>query len=444
MLEQFLNHIREKNLCTTSDRVLVAVSGGIDSMTLLHLLVRSDIPVGVAHVNFGLRPEAVDEEELVRQTCLALNVPLHVRRFDTRRFAEENRLSIQVAARELRYSFFEDVAVSENYDLVATAHHADDNLETVLLNLVRGTGIDGLTGIPLRQGKIIRPLLFATRAMIEDWARANDVKWLEDASNREDYYARNLIRHQVVPRLKELNPSLENSFARTLERIRGTRDLASNVISDFRSRAIRRTETTITIDREALNLTNYPAVLLWEVVKEWGFSYDQCTDAVAATHSGKFFLSSSHRLALDRNVFMITRNETCGFEDITFSEGDKVVNGAWSSLTVDVIPDTAFVMDRDAMVANLDRDKIAFPLTWRKWREGDVLVPLGMKSRKKVSDLLIDTKVPRPMKDRVTVLESGGAIIWVVGHRIADHVKVTPSTRRILIIRETPSDNDFE
>lgn len=444
MLEQFLNHLKQKNLCGKSDRVLVAVSGGVDSMVLLHLFLKAGIPVGVAHVNFGLRTEAAEEEELVRQTCLGLNVPFFVRHFDTRKFATDNKLSIQVAARNLRYHFFNELADSERYNWVATAHHANDNLETVLLNLVRGTGIDGLTGIPEKQGRVIRPLLFATRADILQWAGENDVQWKEDASNRDDHYDRNLLRNQVVPHLKELNPSLEKSFARTLERIQGARNIAQHVIGIFRNEAVHITNGSAIIDRSRLLISAYPAVLLWEVIKEWGFSYDQCVDMTAAAHTGKQFSSSTHQLTVDRNTFIVNPISPRVFNDIKIHEAEGIVHGAWTALHLQHAENVDFVLNKDAAVANIDRDKLAFPLVWRKWRDGDSFVPLGMKHPKKVSDFLIDGKVSRPQKDMVTVLESAGTIAWVVGYRIADPFKISDSTKRILIIREVSSGNDFK
>ncbi len=443
MLEQFLNHLGEKNLCGNSDRVLIAVSGGVDSMVLLHLFVRAGISVGAAHVNFGLRAEAADEEDHVRQTCVAMKIPLFVRHFETRKFAEDNKLSIQVAARNLRYDFFQEVAESEGYNWVATAHHINDNLETVLLNLVRGTGIDGLTGIPAKQGRVIRPLLFATRADILEWARENKIPWKEDASNLDDHYHRNLIRNQVVPRLRELNPSLEKSFARTLERIQGMRSLAQRVIRTFKDEAVHQTSDSVSIDRNRLLITEYPAVLLWEVIKAWGFSFDQSADIVSVIQSGKQFNSSTHQLTVDRNSFVICPISSHVFDDVTIQESQDIIGGPWSTLHLKRHAKTDFVLDREAAIANIDLDKLSFPLVWRKWRDGDVFVPLGMAQHKKVSDFLIDLKVSRPRKDMVTVLESAGTIVWVVGYRVAEPFKVTNATSRILIIHEVSAGNDF-
>jgi tRNA(Ile)-lysidine synthase len=432
VLEQFLNHLRSIDPVKEEDRFLVAVSGGIDSMVLLELFARSGLNFAVTHCNFQLRPqESKAEEELVATTCARLKVPLYLRAFATERFAAENRLSVQEAARKLRYDFFEEVRTGEGYHWVATAHQWDDVVETVFLNLVRGTGLEGLTGIPIINGKVIRPLVFARREEIESFAIANHVSWRTDSSNLHDEYSRNLLRNKVLPLLKEINPSLGETMRLTVERLEGARLLNEDLLLKLRS-SIDESQRRIVLNKnEVLNFVA-PVVVLWELIKNFGFSYSQCKRIIEAHQTGKWFSSSTHRLVVDRGNFLIEKFSNLNVEVVFIESGAEAVNLRDETIIIsDGREDVAF--SKDSNKAIMDFDRLIFPLTWRPWKEGDCFQPLGMSNKKKLSDFLIDQKVDRLTKARVTVVESGGEIVWVVGHRIADSVKVTEGTLRRLL-----------
>jgi tRNA(Ile)-lysidine synthase len=435
VLEQFLIHIRRKNLFLPSDRVLLAVSGGVDSMVMLHLFRRTGFSIGVAHCNFQLRSgEAEKEQSLVEKVCGEHKISLHVRAFDTAKYAGEHSLSIQVAARELRYSFFEELCTLEGYNYVATAHHHNDNLETVLLNLVRGTGIDGLTGIPPKNRRVIRPMLFATRQAIADYAKEYDLEWREDSSNSEDHYSRNLLRNKVIPLLKQINPGLEDSFAATLLRLNGGKYFAERYINDFRRDALTESAHECRISINHISSNPFPSVLLWELVKEKGFNLHQCEQAVTATQVGKQFHTDAWVLTVDRDHYILSPTTDRMFSEVSISADEQVVVSGTDLLSIEKTVKQQFVLSADSHIAQMDLGKVNFPLQWRRWRPGDSFSPLGMNTRKKLSDFLIDIKVPLSEKQDITVLESHGEIVWVVGYRISNRVKITGETKEIIVI----------
>lgn len=438
MLEQLLNHINRHNLCKTKDKILLAVSGGVDSMVMFHLLKDAGFQIAVAHCNFQLRGAASDADEAwLEDTCRQFKVPFYARRFDTNGYATGRGVSIQMAARDLRYDFFGELVLTEGFDYVATAHHLNDTIESILLNLVRGTGMDGLRGIAPKKDKIIRPLLFATRDMIIEYAREQGISWREDASNALDDYQRNFLRHQVIPKLKELNPAFEEGFRKTHERLLAAREFARAYIEEIRSTAcVRRDENSMAIDIRSVRQSKDPAVLLWEMIKDLGFKYDQCRKIAGEHQPGKIFLSETHQLLVDRTQYFVDKKQMSIFLSQSIPQGQRIVGEKTRMLMIKEVSQSDFKLVKDSAVAQLDADRIAFPLLWRRWEAGDYFVPLGMRSEKKVSDFLIDLKIPFNSKADITVLEAGGKIVWVVGHRINERYKVTPETTRILVIEE--------
>jgi tRNA(Ile)-lysidine synthase len=438
MEEQFLNHIRASRLADPAQKILLAVSGGLDSMVMLHFFHRTGFKVGVAHVNFQLRgAESDGDEALVRDTCGRLGIPCFTTRFDTANYAETNKLSIQVAARELRYTWFRELMPREEYPLLATAHHLNDGLETVLLNLARGSS---LKSIPARNGSIIRPLLPFSRQQLEAYAVQQQIRWRDDSSNATDDYSRNFIRHHVVPLLQQLNPALEEGFGRVMERLTATRELADRQVEALRQRYVSAAGNRITIDKAFAAELAQPVPLLWEFIRPIGFNYDQAGSIIAVLNGepGRIFHTTAYTLVVDRTHLIITPRQLTP-DPITIAEhhvqaqlGNRQLTithhtGPW---TVDRAPWTD--TPQDPNVAWLDASQLAFPLTWRSWREGDFFYPLGMEQRKKVSDFLINRKVSVADKPMVTVFESGGYIVWVVGHRIDNRFKITAETRVVL------------
>lgn len=418
-------------LCPPDQRMLLAVSGGVDSMAMLHLFYTAGYKIGVAHCNFQLRDAESDEdEELVQKTCKQWNIPFHTQRFETNNYAAVNGLSTQIAARELRYAWFREVMQAHAYDKLATAHHLNDNLETTLLNFVRGTGISGMKGIPLTTDNIIRPLLAFTKKELKDYANDNQLSWREDASNATDDYDRNQLRHQVIPKLEELNPALEGTFKRTNQRLQGAAAVFQLGLDQLRKQFMTEEKNRITISTDLLQHITFPEVVLWELLKDFGFNHTQCADAVAAAgQSGKRFLSAGYQLTTDRKAWIVA--PVAGEMSATeIQSNDKKITLGTLELTLEKTPGNS--ISRNPAIAQLDAGKVAFPLTWRKWKEGDTFAPLGMDNQKKLSNFFIDAKVPRTDKDEATVLESNGNIIWVVGYRIDNRYKITDQTKEVL------------
>lgn len=439
MKQLFLNFITHKKLCTASDRVLLAASGGIDSMVMLHLFQQNGFNVSVAHVNFQLRGKESDEDEqFVKAYCEQNSISFFTQRFDTEEFAAKKSLSIQMAARELRYSWFNELTEANGFDFVATAHHLNDSIETSLLNFVRGSSIEGLDGIAPKNGKLIRPLLFATREQIESYAKENKISWREDSSNASDDYQRNFIRHKVVPLLNELNPSLNNSFQDAVEKIAGANELMELGIRHWREQLESRKEDQILLSKSGFDGFHNPGGLLWNLIKQYGFNLDQCKQIIKALHGqpGKRFSSHEFELVVDREHLILSHHERELQEIFIEKDQAKALLGKY---VLKIAETESKSISKDPFVANLDAEKIRFPLMWRKWRAGDSFHPLGMDHKKKLSDFFIDQKISLTDKESITVLESGGEIVWVIGYRIDDRYKISESSSRVVKIEVTSS-----
>lgn len=432
MQQAFHDHIKRRKLCTSSNKILLAVSGGIDSMVLLDLFLKTGFNVSVAHVNFKLRGiESDKDERFVREKCQLKSVPFFTMSFDTESFAKENKLSIQMAARELRYEWFEELMIEYKFDCLATAHHLNDSIETAILSMVRGSGLDGWDGISEANGKIIRPLLFATREQIQNYAADSSITWREDDSNNTDNYQRNFVRHQVIPLLSQLNPSLENSFRDSMEKISASTELMEHGMTVWKKAFTSEKNDSIYILKEGFDSSHFPNGLLWNLLGDFGFNFDQCSQVIRSLlgQSGKVFYAAKYQLVIDRD-HLILSSRTERIEEVTIREGQSTAVLGKSVLKLLTVNSSEIAEEREE--ASLDADKIKFPLKWRKWREGDYFFPLGMSHKKKISDFLIDQKIPVGQKDSVSVLESNGEIVWVVGLRIDNRVKVLEDTKSIL------------
>lgn len=407
-------------------------------MVMLHLFIEAGFQVGVAHCNFQLRGKESDgDENFVHHACQELKIPVVVKRFDTDAYAWENKLSTQMAARELRYAWFDFMLEENHYNLLATGHHFDDTIETVLLNWTKGSSLEGLTGIPVKNKRVIRPLLFATRAQVEMYAAEKGIQWREDQSNLTDDYQRNFIRHQIVPKLKEINPSLEITLHDGLEKIQGDLELIHFQTEQWKKQFLSVEGEKVTIAKKGFDSFQQGAHLLWRCIREYGFNFEQTREVISGLHrqSGKQFLTPTHKLIIDREKIILTPHVDF-WNDTVIKDGQSQASlGSWD-MDIEKISDLS--KSNDVFEAKLDADKIVFPLTWRKWRAGDVFYPLGMEHRKKVSDFLINNKVPVSDKDVVTVLESNGEIVWVVGYRIDNRFKITPLTTSAILFSLQP------
>lgn len=437
MLDAFQSYIREHDLLGNTDRVLLAVSGGLDSMVMLHLFREAGYAVGVAHGNFGLRGgESEGDEAFVAAYCRKHEVPFYSKRFDTKNYAESHKLSVQMAARELRYAWFNDLLLEGHYHWLATAHHLNDNVETVLLRWSHGSGLDQLTGIPRKNDRIIRPLLFASRDAIAAFARSAGVTWREDSSNLATNYQRNFMRHEVIPKLREINPSLESTFSLSLEKLEGASELMRRGLEQLRDSMTRLEGKNLVVDKHLLLLLQHPGYVLYAWLRDYGFEYERCKQMAAAAVDGQpgtHFLSVSHMAVIDRDTILVTPRDREAYHDVLVEDWqDKAALGPW---VMHFHQSKDAGISTDPALATIDYSKVKFPLLWRRWKPGDSLIPLGMKGAKKVSDLLIDEQVPLTEKSRVTVVLSGDDIVWVAGYRIADPYKVTRQTHTVLTMR---------
>lgn len=433
-----MQFIDNHSLCTRESHILLAVSGGLDSMVMLDLFMRAGYNVGVTHVNFRLRGSDSDrDQDFVASYCSERGLAFHTTHVDTNNYASQHKLSTQMAARELRYSWFEQLLDNGSYDVVATAHHLSDAVETIVLNLTRGSGIAGLKGIPVINNRIIRPLMFATRDELVDYAAQHGVVWREDETNNTVVYQRNLVRHRVVPVMREINPNLEASLQRTMMRAAGDDELIESAISLWKSKYLQAVGTQVTIDKNGLEVFKHSESLLLRLIEPMGFNYANALDVLATLHgqSGKVFHSAGHTLVIDRTHIVITAN-TARPDPVSIAPGATTSTFGLLELAIHEERHTETV--RNPRVAYLDKDKVSFPLQWRVWKEGDYFFPLGMQGKKKVSDFLIDLKLSVPDKQSVTVIESRDSIVCLPGFRIDDRFKVTDQTRTALVLELRP------
>ncbi len=436
MLGRFLEYINEKQLFESHQKVLLAVSGGIDSMVLLHLFEKSKFDYGVVHCNFQLRGSESDmDEEFVRQQVLIHGLPFFSTCFDTEDYARVNGISIEMAARELRYNYFEKIRTENNYDFIATAHHQDDLLETFFLNLSRKTGIRGLTGIKEKTGHIIRPLLFVSRREIEDFARTQFIGFREDHTNSEVIYQRNFIRHRILPVFSELNPAFKNNLSETIENLRDAEDVFSFFMQKEKNRVTSVAGDEVSVSIENLLQFAFPKVLLFEILTPYNFNANVIQQVFISLENlpGKQFFSKTHRLVKDReHLFLTPLSEP--ENRIFYIEKDDMELFAPFDLAIEKVQADHFEIVKSSKIACLDMDTLEFPLLIRKWQQGDYFQPLGMSGFKKLSDFLIDEKIPVHKKENTWLLCSGQKVVWIIGHRIDDRFKITQETRQVFKI----------
>lgn len=432
MLEKFQNHIHLNFPHLKGKKLLLATSGGIDSMVLVHLLLKLNSKVGIAHCNFKLRGNESDaDENFVKQFAKENQIPFHTISFQTEKYATENKLSIQLAARKLRYDWFNEVLEKENYDYLLTAHHLDDQVETFLINFTRGTGLEGLTGIPSQNGKIIRPLLPFSREEIENYTKENQISWREDSSNASVKYLRNKMRHAIIPILKELNPSFLASFQKTLNHLNETNNLSEDASKMVYEKVVEEFDDKIEINiQQLLQFNNYKSYL-YQWLKEYGFtSWEDIFDLVSA-QSGKQVFSETHVVLKDREkliVFSQSKNEE--LQEYIINEKVKTLKVPLniSLCKVDNISNTT------NNIIFVDEDKIQFPLVVRKKQEGDIFQPSGMEGKKKLSKYFKDEKYSLIDKEKQWILASNNTIVWIIGKRADQRFLANETTQNIIKI----------
>lgn len=443
MLDSFLTFINQHTPDLKQQPTLLAVSGGIDSVVMAHLFHNLGLPAGIAHCNFGLRGEESDgDEAFVQELAAQCNFPFFVTRPDVKGAARTGSVSTQMAARALRYAWFEKVRAESGYEWIATAHHANDSLETLLLNLARGTGPAGLTGIAPVNGKLIRPLLFSNRAEVSRYAAQNGIRWREDRTNETDDYYRNKIRHHVIPVLAELNPSLETTFNASSERLRAGNALLEEYLQKWKMQTVRYEADAIRIPISELLGSSELNYRLWIILQDLDFQYSQIRGILSALDGipGKRFFSPTHVLLVDRDYLVLkAKSGTYDGEELIIEGPDATFDWQGQRFNLHTLPaGTSLHFDKSTIV--VDAGRLKFPLTLRKWREGDIFQPFGMAGKhKKVSDLLIDNKIDRFEKEKTAVLLNGnGEIIWVVGVRADERFRLSSGSQSAIMISLNP------
>ncbi|MFC4231975.1 tRNA lysidine(34) synthetase TilS [Parasediminibacterium paludis] len=448
LLEKFKKYIDDNfHLLPTQHHVLLAVSGGIDSVVMVDLFEKAGFNFTIAHCNFQLRGAESDRDEIfVRQLGVTYNKEVLVKQFDTATYAANNKLSIQVAARELRYGWFKELVTSYRLQVtsnqqpvtsnfVATAHHADDNIETLLMHFFRGCGISGLHGILPKQGHIIRPLLFAKRAELVAHASEQGLTWVEDSSNATDKYSRNYIRHQIMPLMQTIYPKVADNLLGNIERFKEVEMVYIQSINNTKSKLLEIKGNEIHIPILKLKKQQPLRSIVYEIVKDFGFEATQVEEVIKLldASNGSYMASATHRLIINRNWLIIAPKQAeeatnvlieVGTKEVVFSAGKLVFNQS----TVDG------QQSADKAIATIDADAITYPLLLRPYKTGDYFYPLGMTKKKKLSKFFIDLKLSKTDKEHIWVIESDKRIVWVIGHRIDNRFKLKPSTKHLLTI----------
>ena len=430
-------YIAEHQLFDKDSRLLLALSGGGDSMALLHLLLDEGYHFEVAHVNFQLRGQASnDDEALVVKVCQEKGLKLHIHSVDTNSYAQQNKMSIEMAARDIRYDFFEGLMDQHKLDCVAVAHHRNDVVETFFINLMRGTGLRGLSGIAPRNGRVVRPLLSVSHQELITYLEDRNLDYCTDQSNFDTSILRNEIRHQVIPHFEEMKGGFTEIMQRTVGRLRESEAVVDAYVQDWISRYVKEENGELLIPMADLYAAVSPSEILFHILQPKGFSIAVIDELSSQNNKrvGARFEAAAYRLIVDRDKLMLGPKEV---EDVSYFI-DKDLSRVQEPvpMQLDVIDvDDDFQLIKDSKIALLDADRLTFPLTLRHWCEGDVFCPIGMGGKqKKVSDFFIDKKFSIPQKEKTWLLCSGADIVWIVGHRLDERYKYTKGTKSLLKI----------
>jgi tRNA(Ile)-lysidine synthase len=440
MLPHFLNFIRENNLFSSEDQILLAVSGGADSVVMTKLFHEAGLRFGIAHCNFALRGEESDDEQnFVRSLSDRLGVAFHSIRFDTLTKIRDEKISVQEAARVLRYEWFEELSLEHGYTKICTAHHSDDSIETFFINLLRGTGIGGLGGIPVKNGKVVRPMLFASKTDILEYARESATEFCEDSSNQSDKYLRNRIRHDLVPVLDELNPAFREILQREMHYFSDTRKVLEKALNDSKAICLEPQNENFILRFEKLRKLEPLPFYLYEFFKKFGFGIASARTIARMISGnpvpGKVFYSETHALHVERDSLLLRKNVPSEEPDAYLIEKAFAHFEAPFIFKTEIFPfDGNLKKGIKNSEAYLDLSKLSFPLVLRKWRMGDRFQPLGMNGTKLLSDYFTDEKFSKIMKENAWVLESAGSIVWLIGYRIDERSKIGAYTKEVFLI----------
>ncbi len=444
LLQKFQEHWKQDfNSIRPSCRLLLAVSGGIDSVVMTDLFYKSGFDFAIAHCNFKLRSQESDRDEtFVATISKKYNKEIFVKKFETEIFAAENKISTQEAARELRYKWFAEIRIqlskSTGLAYTAIAHNADDNIETALMFFLRGSGVHGLTGMTElnEEKKIIRPLLFASREDILNYAKENNLRWVEDSSNLTEKYTRNFLRNKIIPLIKNFFPDVKNNIAENIRRFKEVEELYNDSIHQHKKNLTEHKGNEIRIPVLKLKKTTPLDTITWEIIKPYNFSTHQVDEVkkLFTANNSSYIQSATHRIIKNRNWLVIAPNRSEESEHILIEEENLEIKFEQGVLKIEKCR-TRNQLASSPNIAQLDAAKVEFPLMFRKWKQGDYFYPLGMQKKKKLSRFFIDQKLSKTEKENVWILESDKKILWVVGYRIDERFKITNTTQKALIIK---------
>ena len=433
MRERLDKYIKQHNFFSKGDKLILAISGGADSVALAYLLKQLEYDFTMAHCNFGLRNKESDADEVfVKKLAKKLGVKCFTKSFETLKFATENKISIQMAARDLRYDWFENLRQKLRLDFILTAHHRDDDMETFFINLLRGTGIKGMLGVPQKKGSIVRPLLFTKKNEIYDFLKKNKIEYQEDSSNKDNKYLRNKIRLQLIPLLEQMNPSFKETLTKEMDYLSGISEVYFAQIGSKKEQLLKQEMDYFTISIAELKKLNPLPTYLYELLNPFGFLNVQDICNALEVQPGKQFFSATHRITIDRKQLIIQAIQEVEKVELQIDENEKE---CFSPIHLGFTITENFNIQNDLTIAMLDYDKLEFPLILRKWKKGDFFFPLGMNGKKKLSNFFIDNKISIPEKEQIWVLCSTDEIIWVVGMRISERFKISKKTKKAYIVQ---------
>ena len=426
-VQQFIS---EKSLFIREEKLILGISGGADSVCLMHVFLELGYSFELAHCNFNLRGEESDADEyFVQELAKEHQLKIHVKQFDTLVYAAENKISTQMAARDLRYAWFEKLRIKSNAKYLAIAHHANDDVETFFINLVRGSGLKGFLGIKEKNNAIVRPLLSVSRLEIEQYLKDRGLVFREDSSNASVKYLRNKIRHELIPLLAQMNPSIQQTVKDEMRILDGVAQIYASKVEEVRKDLTQEKNGIVQLEISALLALNPLNSYLYELLSAYGFYAVEAISKALQGQSGKQFFSSTHQLVVDReNIFISLLNK----ENEVFEITEKTISLVYPlEINFKVMADKTIIYDNN--IAQLDIEKLKFPLTLRKWKQGDKFMPLGMKKFKKLSDFFIDNKFSIIDKQEQWLLCSGVDIVWVLGCRIDERYKLESNTKKVYI-----------